>query len=184
MDIDKSVLSLALRFYARGLTYPYDEQTHEFQHIFREMERFAQSEVDSAIANKVLDVINFYQGEDMITLQSEYVRMFTAREGAEPLIPLSVEQLVPEIPLDDLLDHLHESGMLPELAEDPELFTFILEHFSSLLDYAEDRDIETFYSLYLKQSIPVLAEKIFHGANINFYKEYARGLGELVQLID
>ncbi len=184
IEIDKSVLATALRFYARGLAYPYDEQTHEFQHLFREMEREAQSEADSAIANKVLDVINFYQGEDMITLQSEYVRMFTPRDGNEPLIPLYVEQIDPNIPFDDLLAHLDESGMLPELEEDPELITFILEHFSTLLTYADDREIELFYTTFLKQTLLSLAERIFRGATINFYKEYAKGLGELVQLID
>ncbi len=184
IEIDKSVLATALRFYARGLAYPYDEQTHEFQHLFREMERYAQTEADSAIANKVLDVINFYQGEDMITLQSEYVRMFTPREDEEPLISLHVEQLYPEIPFDDLLNHLDESGLLLELEEDPELITFILEHFSTLLEYADDDEIELFYTTYLKQTLLKLAEQIFRGANINFYKEYAKGLGELIQLID
>ena len=183
IEIDKQVLSLSMRFYARALMYPYDELTHELQHVFREMEKCLTSDADNTLAAKALDVINFYQGEDMITLQSEFVRLFTPRDEQSPFISLHIQDLNPEVPIKELLRKLEEDPLFAEMGDEPELAPYIMEHFSSMLEYDEDERIEAFYETYLKTSLNKLAKEIYDGTTLNFYKEFAKGLDELVQLV-
>lgn len=184
IDISKEVLSLGLQFYARALTYPYDELTYEFQHLFREMEKLVESDADNTIANRVLDVLNFYQGEEMMTLQSEFVRMFTPREGDAAPIPLFLADLDQAVPIEELLAELETEGLNAETEEDPELVLFVLEYFAGMLSYANDEHIVFFYSTYLKNALERLAGDVYNFGNINFYKELGKGLHELVKLVD
>ena len=181
--IDKQLLSRVILFYTRALTYPYDEQTHEFHHLFREAEKMISSDADNTLAAKLLDVINFYQGEDMITLQSEYVRMFTPRDNAPPFISLSLSDLDSEVDLTELLRELEEGVLFAEINEEPEVITNVMEHFAALLEYEEDERIEHFYKSYLKTPLQVLSKKVYAGAGINFFKEFSKGLGEMVVLL-
>ena len=183
IEIDKQVLSLSIRFYARALMYPYDELTYEFQSLYREMEKHISSDADNTLAAKVLDVINFYQGEDMITLQSEYVRLFTPREDEPPFIPMQIQDLVPGLDTFSLINELEDSALFAEIEDEPELVLNIMEYFSSLLEYETDEKVESFYEIYLKSSLPKLGEQVYNGTMLNFYKEYAKGLNELVQLV-
>lgn len=184
IEISKEVLSLGLQFYARALTYPYDELTYEFQHLFREMEKLVDTDGDNTLANHVLDVLNFYQGEEMMTLQSEFVRMFTPREGESALVPLLLAELDQTVPIDKLLDELDNEGIKAEAEEDPELVQFVMEYFAGILDYADDEYIERFYTSYLKNALEQLAKSVYKFGNINFYKEMGKGLHELVKLVD
>lgn len=183
IEIEKQILSLNMRFYARALMYPYDEMTYELQNMYRDMEKCISSDADNTLAAKALDVINFYQGEDMITLQSEFVRLFTPRDEQAPFIPLHIQDLNPQVPLDDLLIELEENPLITEVEDEPELVPYIMEHFSSMLEYAEDEQIELFYDTYLKIALKKLAQDVFDGTTLNFYKEYGKGLDELVQLV-
>ncbi len=181
--IDKQLLSKVIQFYARALMYPYDEQTHEFQHLFRQAEKMIASDADNTLAAKLLDIINFYQGEDMITLQSEYVRMFVSRDNEPSLVSLHLLELDPEIEMTDLLDELEQGLLFAEIDEEPELLPNVLEHFSSMLEFEEYERIETFYKTYLEKPLQRMAEKVYAGAGINFYKELSKGVMEMVQLI-
>lgn len=184
IEIDKQILSLSMRFYARALMYPYDELTHEFQHLFREMEKLISSDADNTIASQTMDVINFYQGEDMITLQSEFVRLFTSRDEQPPFISLHIQDLNPEVPIAELLSELEEDPLFAEMEDEPELAPYIMEHFSSMLEYDDDERIELFYETYLKVALKKLANEVYNGTTINFYKEFGKGLDEMVQLLD
>ena len=184
IEIDKQMLSLSMRFYARALMYPYDELTYEFQSLYREMEKYISSDADNTLAAKVLDVINFYQGEEMLTMQSEYVRLFTPREEEPPFISLGIQDLAPGIDISNLMTELEDSALFAEIEDEPELILNVLEHFSSLLEYETDEKVESFYELFLKPSLPKLAELVYNGTTLNFYKEYAKGLSEMVQLLD
>lgn len=184
IEINREILSLAMRFYSRALMYPYDEQTHEFQHLFRELEKSIETDADNTIAAKVLDVINFYQGEDMITLQSEYVRLFTPRDDQAPFISMHIQDLNPNVDIDVLLDELQQDALFEEVEDEPELMPYIMEHFSSILEYEEYELLEKFYELYLKETLPVLARAVYNGSNINFYKEFSKGLNEIVELLE
>jgi len=183
IEIDKQVLSLSMRFYSRALMYPYEEMTYELQNLYRDMEKCITSDADNTLAAKALDVINFYQGEDMITLQSEFVRLFTPREDQPPFISLNIQDLDPQAPLDELLAELEEDPLFSEVEDEPELVPYIMDHFSSMLEYDEDERIETFYGTHLKVALKKLARDIFDGTTLNFYKEFGKGLDELVQLV-
>ena len=184
IEIDKQVLSLGMRFYARALMYPYDELTYEFQSLYRDLEKCISSDADNTIAVKILDVINFYQGEDMIGLQSEFVRLFTPRDDQAPFVSLNIQDLNPQVPLEELLDELEEDPLFKEVEDEPELAPYIMEHFSSMLEFEEDERIEAFYSSYLKEGLNILAESVFNATTLNFYKEFGKGLSEMVQLLD
>ncbi len=181
--IDKQLLNRVFLFYARALTYPYDEQTHEFHYLFREAEKMITSDADNTLAAKLLDVINFYQGEDMITLQSEYVRMFTPRDNETPFISLHLLDLDPAIETSGLLDELEQGVLFAEIDEEPEIITNVMEHFSALLEDEDNLRIEEFYKNYLKVPLQQLADKVYAGAGINFYKEFAKGISEMVSLL-
>ena len=181
--IDKQLLNRVILFYTRALTYPYDEQTHEFHYLFREAEKMITSDADNTLAAKLLDIINFYQGEDMITLQSEYVRMFTPRDNEPPFISLHLLDLDPTIEISGLLEELEQGVLFAEIDEEPEIITNAMEHFSSLLEYEDDLRLEEFYKNYLKIPLQRLAEKVYAGAGINFYKEFSKGLSELIVLL-
>ncbi len=183
ITIDKQLLNKVILFYARALTYPYDEQTHEFHHLFREAEKMISSDADNTLAAKLLDIINFYQGEDMITLQSEYVRMFTPRDNEPPFISLNILDLDLGVDLTELLGELEEGLLFAEIDEEPEVITNVMEHFATLLEYEDDERIERFYKSYLKTPLQALAKKVYAGAGINFYKEFSKGLGEMVVLL-
>ena len=181
--IDKQLLSKVILFYTRALAYPYDEQTHEFHHLFREAEKMISSDADNTLAAKLLDIINFYQGEDMVTLQSEYVRMFTPRDNEPQFISLHILDLDSEVDMTKLLNELEEGVLFAEIDEEPEVITNVMEHFAALLEYEDDERIESFYKSYLKTPLQILAKEVYDGAGINFYKEFSKGLGELVVLL-
>ncbi len=182
-DFNSTTISLAFRFYARALVYPYDELTHEFQHLFREMEKHIRTEVDNTVAAKVLDVLNYYQGEEMGALQAEFTRLFTSTFDASPVIPLHIADIAPEIDLVALNDILLESPLYMQLEDHPDSVPQVLDYFSSVL-LEEPESAEQFFSEFLKPSLPRLNERIYKGTSLNFYKEVARGLNELVYLLD
>ena len=177
-----TAISLAFRFYARALIYPYDELTHEFQYLFREMEKNIRDEVDNTIAAKALDVLNSYQGEEMSALQAEFTRMFSPEPGAEPFIPLHLADIAPEIDVVALNDILIESPLYMQLEDHPDSIPQVLDYFSSLL-MEEPEAAESFFTRFLKPALPKLNERIYKGSSLNFYREMARGLNELVYLL-
>ena len=64
----------------------------------------------------------------------------------------------------------------------PDSLPFILDYFSTLIvDDLEDAEI--FFEKYLTALLPQWNEVLFKGSNLNFYKEVAKGLNELVYLL-
>ena len=182
-DYTPHLVSLAARFYSRALRYPYDELTHELQHLFREMEKNIGTEIDNTVASKVLDVINFYQGEEMSALQAEFTRLFTPVEGQDPLVSQYLSDFSVSMDSGELADRLFESALLLDFDEAPDSVCNVLDYFSALLDEAPG-DAEEVYEAFLKKSVPAFNEKVFKGTTLNFYKELAKGLNELIILLD
>lgn len=182
-DFSPQLVSLAFRFYSRTLMYPYDELTHELQYLFREMEKNIQTDNDNTIASNILDIINFYQGEDMMALQAEFTRMFTPVEGTHAFIPVQISELVPGLDTNDLVDNLYESPLMLSLEDNPDSVPNVLDYFAGIIE-AEDEDIETFFATYIQPAIPVFNEQVYRGSTQNFYKEVAKGLNELIILLD
>lgn len=184
-DFSKPVLSKAFHFYAKALAFPYDEMTHEFQYLFREMEKHCESEHDQAIANRVLDIINFYQGEEQLELHGEYSRLFSYVENEEPRVPTNVISYDSSIDTDELYDLFEESGILFDLTEDLDNFQNLLDYFSFLIESAEnDEEILAFYLRYMKTIMPQFCRDLSRTTTLNFYKEYSRALSELLKSIE
>lgn len=181
-DFSQKALSLALQFYSRTLKYPYDELSYEFRNILREIEKNINTHFDNTLAASILDVINFYQGEDMKDLQAEFTRLFTPVEGDEPFLSLQLLDLNPRLDSVDLFDRIYESALFLENEDMPDSLPFILDYFSTLIvDDLEDAEI--FFEKYLTALLPQWNEVLFKGSNLNFYKEVAKGLNELVYLL-
>ena len=183
-DFSKSVLSKAFHFYAKTLTFPYDEMTHEFHYLFREMEKECETEYDQAIATKVLDVINFYQGEEQLDLHGEYSRLFSYIEHEEPRVATNILSYDDDIDINELYTLFEESGILFDLSEDIDNFQNLLDYFSFLLGVAEDDEISEFYFRYLKDHMQRFCQELNRATTINFYKECSSSLSELLKLID
>ena len=177
-------MSGAFSFYARVLTYPYDEMTHELQHLFRVMEKNIENPFDNTVATRILDIINHYQGEEMKALQAEYTRLFTPREHTPPVISLQLEDWTDEHDLSELEERLFDVGVSQYSGEHPDFVTHVLEYFASILDYEPEDWILDFYEKFLKKPIPRLCVTIYKTSTINFYKEIAKGLHDLIQLMD
>jgi len=181
-DFNPQAISLAFRFYARTLVYPYDELAHELHYLFREMEKTIETSVDNTVAARILDIINFYQGEEMQDLQAEFTRMFTPIGDEAPAISLQLADIAPSIDSTALFDIILESPLFIQAEEYPDAVPQILDFFSSLL-LDDLPEAGRFFDTYLKKSLPLLNERIFRSAGINFYKEAAKGLNELVFLL-
>jgi TorA maturation chaperone TorD len=184
-DFSKPVLSKAFHFYAKALAFPYDEMTHEFQYIFREMEKQCESEFDQAITSKVLDIINFYQGEEQLDLHGEYSRLFSYVENEEPRVATNVISYNSAIDTDELYNLFEESGILFDLTEDIDNFQNLLDYFSFIIENAEeDEEIIRFYLQYMKPVMPQFCQNLNQTTTLNFYKECSRALNELLKFIE
>jgi nitrate reductase assembly molybdenum cofactor insertion protein NarJ len=180
---NRQALSDAFSFYARALNYPYDEQRHEFQNIFRTIEKNIENEYDNTLATRILDILNTYQGEEMKELQTEYTRLFTPRGETKPSISLRLGDWLPDGDLAALEERLYDVGVSVYSSEYPDFISHVLEYFASILPYEDETWIEDFFRKYLEKPIPLLTQKIYKESNLNFYKEYAKGLHDLIQLI-
>ncbi len=183
-EYNRELLALAFRFYGRAIHFPFDEQTHELQHMFREIEKSMSDDLDATIGNTILSVINFYQGEEMKALQTEYARLFAPIDEKEPLIPLRVSEAFSGIDYYELYDMLEEWSLIDSSELAPDLLPHVLDLFSSIIEYEDPVIAENFFGKFLKNALPEICRKLYKAANINFYAEYARGLNELVVLLD
>lgn len=184
-DISKPVLSMAFHFYAKALAFPYDEMTHEFQYIFREMEKYCETEYDQAVTSKVLDTINFYQGEEQLDLHGEYSRLFSYIENEEPRVQVNAQNYDENIDSETLYDLFADSGLLFDFSEDIDNFQNLMDYFSFLINTAmEDEEIIRFYLNYLKNNLIQFCDNLSRATTLNFYKEYSRSLAELLNLIE
>ena len=182
-DFNRQTVSLAHRFYARSLAFPYDELTHELQHLFREIEKNIESDIDNTIASRILDVINFYQGEELSALHAEYARLFSYVREEEPLIPLQLSQLTTTIDQNRLVDEIINSTSMFGVEEAHDAIPNVLDLFSSYIEMEDERAIESFFDSFIITSVPVFCEQVYRISNLNFYKEIAKGLNELVYLL-
>ncbi len=182
-EFNPQALSIAFRFYSRALVFPYDELTHEFQHLLRELEKNLETDIDNTIAAKILDILNYYQGEEMQSLQAEFTRMFTPVGDTKPLIPISVSELHPGIQIDSLIDELYESALALDLEEYPDSFVNIMDYQAFLFE--EDlQSAMAFFEQYVKSGFTEFCRRLYQGSTLGFYKEAAKGLDEMIRLLE
>jgi nitrate reductase assembly molybdenum cofactor insertion protein NarJ len=182
-DFNRQTMSMALRFYARALSFPYDELIHELHHLFREIEKTIDTDFDNTVASRILDVINFYQGEEMSALHVEYARLFSYVRDEEPLIQIQLSQLNANIDQGRLMDEIATSTSILGVDEAEDAVPNILDLFSSYIEMEDEQYIESFFDLFIANGIPVFCEQLYQVTNLNFYKEIAKGLNELVFLL-
>jgi nitrate reductase assembly molybdenum cofactor insertion protein NarJ len=182
-DFNRQNMGMALRFYSRALSFPYDELTHELQHLFREIEKNIDTDIDNTLASRILDVINYYQGEELSALHAEYARLFSYVREEEPLIPLQLSQLTINIDHVQLMDEIINSTSMFGVEEAHDAVPNVLDLFSSYVEMEDEEYIESFFDSFITNSIPVFCEQLYKLTNLNFYKEIAKGLNELVYLL-
>jgi len=182
-DFNRQAISLACRFYARSLSFPYDELAHELHYLFREIEKNIETDLDNTVASKVLDVINSYQGEDMSALHAEYARLFSYVQDQESPVSMRVTDLDPQIDPWKLNDQIMKASAVFDLEDAPDGLPGILDLFSGSLEMDSDAAISDFYESFLLRSVPMFCEQVYRLTGLNFYKEVARGLSELIYLL-
>lgn len=182
-DFNRQTMGMALRFYSRALSFPYDELTHELQHLFREIEKSIDTDIDNTIASRILDVINFYQGEELVDLHTEYARLFSYVREEEPLIPIQLSQLNTNIDQSRLMDEIINSTSMFGIEEAHDAVPNVLDLFSSYVEMEDEEYIESFFDSFIANVIPIFCEQLYKITNLNFYKEIAKGLNELVFLL-
>jgi TorA maturation chaperone TorD len=182
-DFNRQTIGMALRFYARALSFPYDELTHELQHLFREIEKNIDTDIDNTVSSRILDVINFYQGEEMSALHVEYARLFSYVRDEEPLIPLQLSQLSANIDQARLMDEIVNSTSMFGVEDAHDAVPNVLDLFSSYIEIEDEEYIESFFKSFMSNGIPDFCEQLYQVTNLNFYKEVAKGLNELVYLL-
>ncbi len=180
---NRAGLSATFSFYAKALTYPFEEMRHELQHQFRQVEKNIVNEYDNTVASRILDVLNTYQGEEMKDLQGEYTRLFTPHKKKEPLISLRLSDWLKDRPTDELEEQLFEAGISVYSDEYPDFISHILEYFASILQYEDEQTIRNFFDRYLKEPVPALCQEIYKNTNVNFYRECVKGLHDLIHLM-
>jgi len=181
-DFNPTAIALACNFYSRAFTFPFDELVHQFHYLFREIEKQIDTYIDNTAAAKVLDVINFYQGEEMSALQAEFARMFTPVEDEPPFISLQLEEYLSPEKYENMLDDLREQEFGMEHETETDSISNVLDYFSYLLTDDISRAKE-FWEEYLATSLPLINKAVYDGTTLNFYKEASKGLNELVFLL-
>jgi hypothetical protein len=181
-DFTPQLLNLACHFYSRAFSFPYDEHIHQLHHLLREIESYIQTEADNTIASIILDTINFYHGEEMSALQAEFARMYTPVNDEVPFISLLMRNYLQPLQLDEMLDELESDHFGFEYDDEMDAFPNVLSYFGYLASEDMMR-AETFWETYLQDALLQFNKLSYDGATINFYKEAAKRLNELVFLL-
>jgi hypothetical protein len=168
------------RFYSKCIAAPYNELGFELQHIFRQMEVNSQNEVDEQLAAHCLDILNYFQGEDLSVLQAEFSRMFSHIEGEAPLLSIRFTDYGDFEETREIMDSMYDSMLEISFDESPDSIINFLDYFSYL---SEEGDVSTAL-LAFSMIIAPFSEQFYKVSNINFYKEVAKGLNELCTLFN
>ncbi len=163
------------RFYARCLMFPYDEMGQELQHIFREMEKHGGDDIEVQLAGRTLEVINFYQGEDMSALQAEYGRLFSIRETTPPMLDINFTAYADTCRAEAFLDRIYESDLQVSFDEAPESILNFIGYFAYDADSLVEEEPRKLFVEVLAGFSRELSDKTM----LNYYKEVSRGLNEL-----
>ena len=163
------------RFYSKSLAPPYGELGLELQHIFRQMEITSQNELDEQIAAHCLDILNYFQGEELSALQAEFSRMFSHIEGEDPLISIRFIDYGDAEQVQNIMDDIYDAMLEVSYDESPDSLINFLDYFSFL---SESGEIIAALPVFT-QVMADFSGKFYNISNINFYKEVAKGLNEL-----
>ena len=173
--IDSSFFIHLFRFYSKCIAAPYSELAFELQHVFRQMEITSQNELDEQLAAHCLEVLNYFQGEEISSLQAEYTRMFSHPEDKQPLISICFTDYGNAEEAQRIMDDIYDTMLEVSYDESPDSLINFLDYFSYLSETGEVVDV-------LRQFVMIMmpfSQQFYKASNINFYKEVAKGLNEL-----
>lgn len=177
--MDNTFYSHIFRFYSKSLTFPYTELGLELQHLFRQMEVLCQNELEEQLAGHTLEILNYFQGEEMSTMQGEYSRMFAHVEGEDPLLAIHFTAYGNPGDADQILDHLFDSSFDVTYDEAPDSVINLLDYYCYLAEADDIIDkLPEFASV-----IENFSQSLYQVSNINFYKEVAKGLHEMAKVL-
>ncbi|RMH60460.1 MAG: hypothetical protein D6677_13745 [Calditrichaeota bacterium] len=167
------------RFYARTLMFPYDEMGQELQYLFRQMEKQAIEPIEAQLSGRALEVINFYQGEEMSALQAEYGRLFSIKENERPLVDIHFLPYTTPARGEAFLDRIYESDLQVAFDEAPESMLNFIGFFAFDADSLTDPEQRKLFVEIVNGFSSALSDKTI----LNFYKEISRGLNELAVVL-
>ncbi len=170
---------LLFRFYARCLMFPYDEMGQELHYLFRQLEKQAAEPIEMQLAGRALEVINFYQGEEMSALQAEYGRLFSIKENENPMVELNFSPYTAPMKGEDFLDRIYASDMQVSFDEAPESMLNFIGFFAYDADTLTDPEYRKLFVEIVNGFSRELSDKTI----LNFYKEISRGLNELTVIL-
>lgn len=186
-DDIKPALSWLLRFYARCFVYPYDEMTYELQYLFRELEQFSAEEILYEPINQVLNIINSFQGEEQSELRQDYVKLFTASDEERALCPLVagdfLRQYGKHYEAEDLYDLFFDAGLPFDESGEVDTIINILEYNSLLIESGAVLREDEFFENHVQNWVPMFCDVLYRASNVNFYKEVAGGLKDLLLIL-
>jgi TorA maturation chaperone TorD len=180
---------LILRFYARCFTYPYAEQQYELQHLFRKMENALLIDEETEHLEAILSVINQYQGQEIKVLREDFVTTFTGNYNEQYYCPLSAGDFTAlnQIKYDSepALDLFLEDGLLVETDESSDSIINYLEYLSMLCEQFRAGEtalatLEEFLNLHIMNWTPSFCQQVMQKSNLEFYREAAAGLRQLL----
>lgn len=177
---DNSFFTHLFRFYSKCLAPPYGEVGLELQHIFRQMEITSQNELDEQLAAHCLDILNYFQGEDLSTLQAEFTRIFSHVEGEAPLVSIRFTDYGNFEEVQNIMDDIYDSLLEVSYDESPDSIINFIDYYSFLSESGEIIDSLPAFS---KIVIP-FSEQFYSVSILNFYKEVAKGLNELCTIFN
>jgi len=178
--VESSFYIHLFRFYSKCIAAPYGELGLELQHVFRQMEIASQNELDEQMAAHCLDVLNYFQGEELSALQAEFSRMFSHIEGEDPLISIRFTNYGNFEDAQKIMDDIYETMLEVSYDESPDSLINFLDYFSYLSETGEVIDSLALFSMV----ITPFSEQFYKVSNINFYKEIANGLNELSSIFN
>lgn len=178
--IESSFFIHLFRFYSKCIAAPYTELGLELQHIFRQMEITSQNELDEQLAAHCLDVLNYFQGEELSALQAEFSRMFSHVEGESPHISIRFTDYGSPEDMQKIMDDIYDTLLEVSYDESPDSLINFLDYYSFLSETGEVVDVLPIFTMV----ITPFSEKFYKVSNINFYKEVAKGLNELCAIFN
>ena len=173
--VESSFFIHLFRFYSKCVAVPYSELGLELQHIFRQMEIASQNELDEQLAAHCLDILNYFQGEELSVLQAEFSRMFSHIEGEKPLVSIHFTEYGNFEEVQKIMDDIYDTMLEVSYDESPDSVINFLDYFSYLSETGEVIDALPIFSMVINP----FSEQFYKVSNINFYKEVAKGLNEL-----
>lgn len=172
---DNSFFVHLFRFYSKCIAAPYSELGLELLHIFRQLEVTCLDELNEQLAAHCLEILNYFQGEELSALQAEFTRIFSHVEGEKPLLSIRFTDYGDDKEVHEIMNKMYDSMLEVSYDESPDSIINFLDYYSYLSETGEISEALPAFT----RIITPFSRRFYSVSNINFYKEVAKGLNEL-----